>query len=435
MVRSVGLSVIAAGVAASSYPLYLHFLGYRTYGLWLVLSSVIAFSQLGNLGLSQAVAKQIAEENARGNFLGIKECVSTASAMISISGALLVALVTALRPFVVHLLGVRGPEVATSLAILPFIACLSVYLFLTDLSNNVLNGLGRIDLCNACNLCSQSLTLVISIPLLLRHANVWSLLIATTAAYASTHLLSNILARRISGAPLYSLKAISLSRAKALLSFGSWMLGSSMLNMLISPVNRTLLARYGSLSIVPIYDIGMNAAGRLRSLVEVGHKALSTEVSRLCALPTQDAQRKISDLVRKSTRPVIVMSVPVIVALLVIGTPLKLWLGSRFVPEITTAVRIMVLANYLSLFATPAYYVLIGRGRARDIFLHFLIQCCVNFAIVGGLISFSGNLSASGATSACAVAVALSAGFLIWREKRAARAPNHVDGVASATSL
>jgi K+ transporter len=37
-------------VMAIAYPIYLHFLGYEQYGVWLVLSVVLTFAQLGNLG-------------------------------------------------------------------------------------------------------------------------------------------------------------------------------------------------------------------------------------------------------------------------------------------------------------------------------------------------------------------------------------------------
>jgi O-antigen/teichoic acid export membrane protein len=422
MVRSVGLAAVAALVAAVSYPLYLHLLGYKTYGLWLVLSSVITFSQLGNLGISQAVAKYIAEEHGRGNPVAIREYVSTACAMIIVSGSALVMLVIALRRPIIILLGLKGSDAILAGSILPLIAMLSVYVFLTDLSNNTLNGLGRIDLCNACSVGTQFLTIIIAIPLLLHSASVWALLIASIAANAVFHLFSNYLAYRIGRTPLYSFKAVKITRAKGLLSFGGWMLASSMVGMLVNPVNRTLLSRYGGLALVPIYDIALNASGRIRSLIEVSHKALSTEVSRLSAQKGTAASAHIQALIRKSLKPVALAGVPVVIAIIFMQFPLKLWLGTRFVPELTTTVRIALAASYVSLFATPSYYVLIGRGQACDIFWHFLILCSVNVLLVGIFICSFSRLTATLAIEANAAAVVTAAVFLLWRQKATAPA-------------
>ncbi len=45
-------TVINLIVLAIAYPVYLHFLGYETYGVWLILATVLTFAQLGNLGIS-----------------------------------------------------------------------------------------------------------------------------------------------------------------------------------------------------------------------------------------------------------------------------------------------------------------------------------------------------------------------------------------------
>ena len=52
MVSGVVATVINVVVLVIAYPLYLHFLGYETYGVWLILATVLTFAQLGNLGIS-----------------------------------------------------------------------------------------------------------------------------------------------------------------------------------------------------------------------------------------------------------------------------------------------------------------------------------------------------------------------------------------------
>ena len=56
-----------------SYKIYLHFLGFEQYGVWLVLTTVLSFAQLGDLGVGQAVMKLVAEEHGRNNIDGIQK--------------------------------------------------------------------------------------------------------------------------------------------------------------------------------------------------------------------------------------------------------------------------------------------------------------------------------------------------------------------------
>ncbi|NQT03029.1 MAG: hypothetical protein HQ580_13455 [Planctomycetes bacterium] len=62
MASSVATHCVNIVVLAVTYPIYLHYLGYETYGVWLALGVVLAFARLSDLGMAQAVTKLVAEE-------------------------------------------------------------------------------------------------------------------------------------------------------------------------------------------------------------------------------------------------------------------------------------------------------------------------------------------------------------------------------------
>jgi hypothetical protein len=45
-----------------AYPAYLKSLGYQLYGIWLLLNTITSFAQLGNLGIAQAVSRQVSRK-------------------------------------------------------------------------------------------------------------------------------------------------------------------------------------------------------------------------------------------------------------------------------------------------------------------------------------------------------------------------------------
>ncbi len=73
-----------------SYPLYLHYLGYEKVGVWLLLSSVQNFAQLGVLGIGPALTKLVAEERGREDADGAQQYVSLATLLVSVTGTIAV---------------------------------------------------------------------------------------------------------------------------------------------------------------------------------------------------------------------------------------------------------------------------------------------------------------------------------------------------------
>ena len=90
-------TIINAVAMAVAFPVYLHFLGYEKYGVWLVLATVLSFAQLGNLGISQAVMKLVAEERGRGDVVGIQRYVTSALALLCLSGTVVLVIILALK--------------------------------------------------------------------------------------------------------------------------------------------------------------------------------------------------------------------------------------------------------------------------------------------------------------------------------------------------
>ena len=86
MASGVMTTVINSVAMIAAYPIYLHLLGYEKYGVWLVLATVLTFAQLGDLGISQAITKLVAEEHGRGDIEGIQHYVTAASTLLCVSG-------------------------------------------------------------------------------------------------------------------------------------------------------------------------------------------------------------------------------------------------------------------------------------------------------------------------------------------------------------
>ena len=88
---------------AVSYPFYIGRLGYRTYGIWIALSVIISMAQLGNLGMSQALVKRVAENFEKRRFEEIGRFYTSAVVVIWGIAITLFLLLCALKPYLLAL--------------------------------------------------------------------------------------------------------------------------------------------------------------------------------------------------------------------------------------------------------------------------------------------------------------------------------------------
>lgn len=128
-VSSVVTRIISIGLGLISIPLLLGHLGKEQYGLWMLLSSVVAWMQLVDFGVGGGLSNALAEANGRGTHAEAATYINTALlAMLLImvcSGLLVVALVGHIPWSLLFGANFSAPE---QLAELSFLAIVFVFL-------------------------------------------------------------------------------------------------------------------------------------------------------------------------------------------------------------------------------------------------------------------------------------------------------------------
>jgi O-antigen/teichoic acid export membrane protein len=419
MVSGTATTIANLLVVAISYPLYLNFLGYETYGIWLIMGTVMSFAQLGNLGIGPAVMKLVAEEHGRRNLPGIQCCVTTASVMLCVSGIIILMALLFMNKSIVSAFKLNDRNAHVVLWLLPYIGGLSIYVFVVQIFGSALSGLGRMDLANYIQTFGGIVQLVIAGLLLLAGFGIQSLLFGSIASCLVIHALTLISIRRIEPLHFFRFKNINLQYGRRLISFGSNVFAGSLLNMLISPFNKLFLSRYAGVAMVPVYEIAFTGSMQVRALIESGLRSITPEISRASADMTIYAKNKIALLYRRTVRIVFFFGIPVYAILLVLAPVLlKLWLGARFVEALPAAFRIMLAGTFVSLISVPAYYTLLGLGRVRHILGSHMIQSVTNVLAILAVMFFS-PLSIDSIVWCTSFAMAVSAIYLLYYNARA----------------
>ena len=360
-----------------AYPIYLHFLGYEQYGVWLILSAILGFAQIGNLGIGQAVMKLVAEEHGHGDLKSAQQYMTSAIVILLISGFVVLAIIIFFKALIIELFNLSEENAKMAIWLLPYIACLSVYVFIVQAVNAILAGLGRMDLANYSQMCGRFVTVIIATILLSLDMGIKALLISSITSNVLIHAMSFAIIRRIAPVRIGRLHNISLLRMRRLLFFGSRVLGGTLLSLLLNPFNKLMISRYASVASIPIYEIAYSASMQIRGLVEAGIRALIPEVSRIGVDLTEQAKARIREIHRRCFSLIMCFALPAYTVLfLTVPFLLQIWLGNRLTESLPMILRIALVSSLLSLTCVPAYYILMGIGKVR--------HCFINHAILGG---------------------------------------------------
>ncbi len=413
--HGINLVVLAVMIPVCWNP---DFLGKDLYGVWLALGAVIAFAQIGDLGVSHAVMKLIAEEQARGNSRGVGQYAATAVFILASTGLFILAVVLCFRSRIVGLYSFPEQLVPSASWLLPWIGGLSVYILLLQVMFATLSGLGRMDLANYAQTGGRMLAGVISILLLLFGQGLKSLLIANFASCVVTHIVVVLLIRRIAPIRLLNIRNVSYNSSRELLRLGSGIVGGGVAGMMLDPFNKFMLARFGGVSLVPVYDLAWRGCQQVRALGEVGLRALMPKFSEINADSGGASRLRITGLFQKTMKTMALFGGVFYLALFVFSSPLlRVWLREQFDPSVPVAFRILLVGSYFSLLGAVCFHLFMGQGRVLYVFLAKLIPACANVALVVAVTGWRGELTVEHLSVCFLIATLLSSGFLFWKAR------------------
>ena len=415
MLAGGGSALISAGVTFVSYPVYLKYLGYSDYGLWMILSTIVTLSQMGGLGIAPAVSKLIAEESGRMDRVGAQRYAEIAISAIIVLGLLTTGLLLSIRGVALDALQVEPQTAAAVKALLPLVLFLCFYSFLNDVVSAVLVGLGRTDIASMITTAGQFVGFGCSFVLLQFGHGILALGIGAAASLIATHLATAACIRRTAGITMRPALRLDWARTRTLFRLSSVVFASSVAASLFFPVNKFLLSSYVGLSAVPMYEIACTTSMRLRSLFETALRPITPALSHSLS-DGSGAQASELDRVDRQVRRVLALAACAFGGMILL-TPviLRLWLGRSGTSGIDAPLRIMLGGAFLSLLGVPAYYALLGVGKAGILFWSHVIQSAANivFLVVGRM--FGMPLTLLILVSASAGAMGVSTVFLTLR--------------------
>lgn len=390
-------------VAVVTIPFIVRGLGTERFGLLSLAWVVLGYFTIFDLGLGRATTKFIAEALGRGEEDQMPRLVWTAVTVQTVLGLLGALVLVGITPLLVErILNISQTLVSEAKAVF-YLLALSIPMVLVSGSfSGVLEANQRFDLVNTVRIPSSSLTFLLPLVGLLlgfQLPGIVALILITR--FGALSVLIVLVLRIFPKLRKFSAYFVFFPR---LLSFGGWVMVSSIVGPILVYLDRFLIGSLLSMTAIAYYSTPYDAVTRLGIIPTSLAMALFPAFSALRDIKNSE---RFGTLFARSIKYVLLALGPVV---LVIGLfakdILQIWLGTDFAIESTTVLQILSLGILINSLAHTPFALLQGIGRPDLPAKFHLLELPL---YVGGAWLLIGKWGIAGAAGAWTLRVALDA--------------------------
>jgi O-antigen/teichoic acid export membrane protein len=357
------------------YRVVLGIFGPREFGIWSLVVAATSVVGLSNMGLTGSITKHVADSKAAGDphrLVGLIETsvvsVALLSMLLALAGIPLMKLYFAAT--------LTGDAYQTAVAILPIALVAFCLSMITAIYQSALYGCHLIVQRNGILIFESISFLALSIGLASRYG-LFGMVYARAAQNLITLVLSAAILRR--HVPLLAWIPLRWKKIyfKELIGYALSFQFIALLNMVMDPLTKGMLSRFGSLEMVTYFEMGSRLIGQVRGLVVNANQVLVPTFAEM----SRDGAQHVETLFRKSYAVIFYVTV-CLFGLLAAGLPLLslLWLGAEQ-PIFVKIASILCAGWLMNTLTVPAYFACLGTGDMRAVVRSHLTMSGLNLAL------------------------------------------------------
>lgn len=340
-------------------------IGMEAFGLWAILGVFTGYVALLDLGIGSAYVKYIAEHAARDERDAMSAIVSTGFFFYLAFGAVLVAVLWPLLPFLAAFIESTGLVNASyredvlflfrwGLALFAGATCMSAF-------TSVLTGLQRMELSNLLGFAASIIKLVAVLLFLHYGYGVRGLLYANALSFVVFALGCVVVAFKLVPHLRVSPRRIERAAFGKLLHFGVRAQVARLANLVMFETDKIIAGYFGrGLGLVTVYEVGLNPANKMRQIPLLLLSALLPAASDLDARNAQDQLRR---LYVTGTKYVAAVAAPlVLLTVATAGIFIRMWMGEGFDAS-AHVLRILALGYLANIMPGAGISIALGKNR------------------------------------------------------------------------
>jgi O-antigen/teichoic acid export membrane protein len=396
---NVGGTVFALALWFFMTPFILHRVGGANYGLWILITSLVGYGALLDLGVASAVTRYVAVYRRHGDAEGMQGVVSAGLAVFSATGLAVLIASMALAPFVPGFFDISKSQESTATWLVVFAGLAVAVTLPTALTLAVLRGLQRFDLVNIIGTVGTLLTAGVIVAILEFGGGV----VAITAVQAPLELLMQIpmvlAIRRTDPALRFHFRSVNRDVIRRIASFG---VAQSLIRVSVDARTKGPEVVIGAL--LPVARVTPYSVSRRFSNMAsmVSEQLVAVLIPLASELHAGGESVRLRAVQAASTRVATAVFLFVACPAAVLAKPfLAAWVGPAYSdPKL---VYILLGAGLAATLAWPSLAVLTAMGRNRALALFTIGSAVMSICLAVLLV---GSIGLTGAALAVLVATA-----------------------------
>jgi O-antigen/teichoic acid export membrane protein len=343
-------------------PYIVHHLGAEFFGIIALVQTVAGFAGFLNLGIGRALTKYVSELSWKQEWGQINELFRTAWATCIFAGAFGLLILVGPQEKIGGLFFRGGPEVSPVIGYALYVAAFGLFTsMLLEVIAAMPGALQRFDIVNSVNVLMGVVRSLGAVILLKMGYGVRAVLLI--------NLLSNFIgvvafavASRKLIPTLNLVPSFHWHAFRRLFSFSLPLFISAISGLIVTRVDRFILAYYMPLAAVTFYTLPYSLSEKL----SMGVSNISSVVYPFASeLHSRDEHGRLQELYVRASKLLTLVTLPLMTLLLAIPGPiLRYWLGPEYATEGAVCLSLLGVASFLGAMSAVSTVTALGAGRA-----------------------------------------------------------------------
>jgi O-antigen/teichoic acid export membrane protein len=343
-------------------PYTVHRLGAEYFGIVALVQTVAGFAGFLNLGIGRALTKYVSELYWKHEYGQINELFTTAWATCIVGGSLGLLVLVGPQKTIGQLFFKGGPQVERVIGYAIYVASIGLFTsMLLEVVSAMPGALQRFDLINRINVVTGVIRCLGPVVLLKMGYGIRAVLVVNLLSNVTGVIAFMIVSRKL--IPSLSLvPSFHWSAFQRLFSFSLPLLVSALCTLIVTRVDRFILAYYMPLVAVTFYTLPYSLSEKL----SMGVANISSVVYPFASeLHSRDAHDKLEELYVRSSKLLVIITLPLMILLLAIpGAILRFWLGPEYATQGAVCLGILGVATFLGALSAVSTMTALGAGKA-----------------------------------------------------------------------
>jgi O-antigen/teichoic acid export membrane protein len=373
-----GSFVIVSLVALVTTPYFVYKLSVEIYGIYILITSLVGYYGLADLGLGQGVVKFVSEYVARGDRKQAARYLNAALLVQFIVGLFITALFSFFAEGLVKLL--RVPSCWTSVAIFGMRLCSLGFLFsmISSTLAAALQGLQRYDITSTIETAMNVVLNLTIAGFLFLGFGLREIIIVTTISSVLV-LLIYIQVLRVNMKEWNFFLRIKKKEIVEIFGFSSFLFISRASNLFANYVVRYIVAVFAGPAAVTLFVVPSKLIGAIGGVISSGANAVFPYASEIQTVDPSG----IKSLFYKGSRIFAAISIPALLFLMIFSRQLlTLWMGEVFANQSWMILSILALSGLIAAQSTVPNLIIAGMGHSKTLgFFGILALGCYSISV------------------------------------------------------